>query len=239
MECEIGKKSWYSRKMHWEAGGKVAPLYGGLLLVPCFLCFTHQISSSHLMLLWCSGHSLILYHIPHFIVWEHFSQKINIALKKKFFLLDCSWFTVLFFLLYSKVNQYTRIHRLLDPFLIEVITKYWVDFSVLYSRSSLVIYFTHCVIVVGQLLSCVRLFAALQVLLSLAISRSWLKFMSIQLVMPLTIASSATLFFFCLPSFPASGSFAMSQLFASGDQSHVASALASSVLPMIFRVDFL
>ena len=21
--------------MHWEAGGKVAPLYGGLLLVPC------------------------------------------------------------------------------------------------------------------------------------------------------------------------------------------------------------
>ena len=159
MECEIGKKSWYSRKMHWEAGGKVAPLYGGLLLVPCFLCFTHQISSSHLMLLWCSGHSLILYHIPHFIVWEHFSQKINIALKKKFFLLDCSWFTVLFFLLYSKVNQYTHIHRLLDPFLIEVITKYWVDFSVLYSRSSLVTYFTHCVVVVVQLLSCVRLFA--------------------------------------------------------------------------------
>ena len=45
-----------------------------------------------------------------------------------------------------------------------------------------------------------------------------------------TISSSAALFF-CLQSFPASGSFPMSQLFASGGQSIGASALAS-VLPM-------
>ena len=46
-----------------------------------------------------------------------------------------------------------------------------------------------------------------------------------------TISSSATLFSFCLESFPASGSFPMSWLFASGDQSIGASASAS-VLPM-------
>ena len=47
----------------------------------------------------------------------------------------------------------------------------------------------------------------------------------------LTILSFATLFSFCLQSFPASGSFPMSRLFASGDQSTGASASAS-VLPM-------
>ena len=46
----------------------------------------------------------------------------------------------------------------------------------------------------------------------------------------LTIRSSATLFSFCLQSFPASGSFPMSQFFASGGQSTGASASAS-VLP--------
>ena len=46
-----------------------------------------------------------------------------------------------------------------------------------------------------------------------------------------TISSSPALFSFCLQSFPASGSFPMSQLFASGGQSIGASAL-SSVLPM-------
>ena len=44
----------------------------------------------------------------------------------------------------------------------------------------------------------------------------------------LTISSSAALFSFCLQSFPASGSFPMSQLFASGGQSIGTSA---SVLP--------
>ena len=47
----------------------------------------------------------------------------------------------------------------------------------------------------------------------------------------LTISSSATLFSFCLQSFPASGSFAVSQLFVSGGQSIGPSALAAG-LPM-------
>ena len=47
----------------------------------------------------------------------------------------------------------------------------------------------------------------------------------------LTISSSATLFSFCLQSFPASGSFPLSWLFASGGQIIGASASAS-VLPM-------
>ena len=45
-----------------------------------------------------------------------------------------------------------------------------------------------------------------------------------------TISSSVVPVFFCLQSFPASGSFQMSQLFASGDQSMGVSASAS-VLP--------
>ena len=45
----------------------------------------------------------------------------------------------------------------------------------------------------------------------------------------LTISSSAALFSFCLQSFPASGSFPVSQFFASGGQSIGVSA---SVLPM-------
>ena len=48
----------------------------------------------------------------------------------------------------------------------------------------------------------------------------------------LTISSSATSFFFCLQSFPTSGSFPMSQLSAWGGQSVGASA---SVLPMTFQ----
>ena len=47
----------------------------------------------------------------------------------------------------------------------------------------------------------------------------------------ITISSSVTPFFFCLQSFPASGSFPTSGLFASDDQSIRASASAS-VLPM-------
>ena len=46
-----------------------------------------------------------------------------------------------------------------------------------------------------------------------------------------TISSSATPFSFCLQSFSASGSFPMSQLFASGGQSTGAS-VSASVLPM-------
>ena len=52
-----------------------------------------------------------------------------------------------------------------------------------------------------------------------------------------TISSSFIPFSSCSQSFPASGSFPMSQLFESGGQSIRASASAS-VLPMIFRTDF-
>ena len=53
-----------------------------------------------------------------------------------------------------------------------------------------------------------------------------------------TISSSIVPFSSCLHSFPASGSFPMSQFFASGGQSIGASASAS-VLPILFRIDFL
>jgi len=49
-----------------------------------------------------------------------------------------------------------------------------------------------------------------------------------------TISSSVTFFSFCLPSFPASGSFPMSQIFTSGSQSIGVSASAS-VLPMTIQ----
>ena len=52
----------------------------------------------------------------------------------------------------------------------------------------------------------------------------------------LNISFSAALFSFRLQSFPASGSFPVSQLFTSGGQSIRASA---KVLPVNFRVDFL
>ena len=99
-----------------------------------------------------------------------------------------------------------------------------------------------------QSLSCVQLFAtpwtaAHQASLYITNSRSLLKLMSIELVMPSnhvifchpllhpTISSSVIPFSSCLQSFPASGSFPMSQLFASGGES--IGALASpSVLPM-------
>ena len=90
-----------------------------------------------------------------------------------------------------------------------------------------------------QLLSCVQLFATLwatarQASLSITNLRSLLKLMSIESVMP----SSHLILccpFSCLQSFPASGSFQMSQFFTSGDQSIRVSASAS-VLPM---TDFL
>ena len=73
--------------------------------------------------------------------------------------------------------------------------------------------------------------AALQASLSSTISRSLLKFMSVELVMPPSHLISAAPFSFCLQSFPASGSFPVSQLFASGGQGTGASASAA-VLPM-------
>ena len=51
------------------------------------------------------------------------------------------------------------------------------------------------------------------------------------------ISSSDTLFSFCFQSFPASGTFPVSQLFISGDQNTGASASAS-ILPMSIQVFF-
>ena len=90
---------------------------------------------------------------------------------------------------------------------------------------------------VVHLVSSVQLFetpwtAAHQATLSFTISRSLLKLMSMELVMPSSaISSSAAPFSSCLQSFPALGSFPLSQLFSSGGQSIGASASAS-VLPM-------
>ena len=87
---------------------------------------------------------------------------------------------------------------------------------------------------VVQSLSGVRLFgtpctAARQASLSFTISQRLLRLMSIDSVMHPTISSSVVPFSSCLQSFPASGSFLMSQLFASGGQSIGTSA---SFLPM-------
>ena len=83
-----------------------------------------------------------------------------------------------------------------------------------------------------QLLSPVQLFAspwtaAHEASLSFTISRSLLKLMSIELVCHPTISSSVALFSACPQSFPASGSFPVSWLFASTGQSIGASASAS------------
>ena len=90
--------------------------------------------------------------------------------------------------------------------------------------------------VVVQLPSHVQLFAtpwtaAHQAFLSLTISWSLPKFMFIASVMSSSHFSSDTLFSFCPQSFSASGTFPLSQLFASDDQNTGASA-SSSVLPM-------
>ena len=69
--------------------------------------------------------------------------------------------------------------------------------------------------------------ASHQASLSITISQSLLRLTSISF----NISSSVTLFSFCLQSIPASGSFPVRQLFASGGQSIGASGSAS-VLPM-------
>ena len=81
--------------------------------------------------------------------------------------------------------------------------------------------------------------AANQASLSLTISQSLLKFMATESLMP----SSVVPFFFCLQSFPASGSFPMSQFCTSGSQS-IGASVSASVLPkntqlISFRMDWL
>ena len=86
--------------------------------------------------------------------------------------------------------------------------------------------------VVVQLLSYVQLFvtpwtAACPASLSITIFWSLPKFVSIELVMTSNHHILATLFFFCLQSFPVSGSFLMSWPFTSGGQSIGTSSSAS------------
>ena len=66
---------------------------------------------------------------------------------------------------------------------------------------------------------------------SSTVSRNLLRFMSIESVMPSNHLILCCPLLLCLKSFPASGSFPMSQFFASGSQRIGASALAS-VLPV-------
>jgi len=78
--------------------------------------------------------------------------------------------------------------------------------------------------------------AAHQASLSITKSRSLLKLMSIESVIPSNrlipfCHPSSVIPFSCLQSFPPSGSFAVSQFFSSGGQCNGASASAS-VLPM-------
>ena len=87
-----------------------------------------------------------------------------------------------------------------------------------------------------QPLSCVWLFvtpwtAAGQASLSITNSQSLLKFISIESVMPSNHHILCHVIYSCLQSFPASGSFPVSQLFTSSGQNTGASASAS-VLPM-------
>ena len=87
-----------------------------------------------------------------------------------------------------------------------------------------------------QLLSCVRHFATprtagRQPSLSIIKSRSSLKLMFRESVSHPTILSSVIPFSSCLQSYPASGSFPMSQFFASGGQS-IGTSASASVLPM-------
>ena len=97
------------------------------------------------------------------------------------------------------------------------------------------------IILVVQSLSRIQLFetpwtAAYQVSLSFTISQSFLKLMSIELVMPSNHLVLCRPLSSCLQSFPASESFLMSGLLGWGGQSIAASA---SVLQMIFTIDFL
>ena len=79
--------------------------------------------------------------------------------------------------------------------------------------------------------------AARQASLSSTISRSLLRFLSIELVMLSNHLILCCSFSFCLQSVPASGSFSMNQFFMSGGQSSGASASAS-VLPMNIQGSF-
>ena len=87
-----------------------------------------------------------------------------------------------------------------------------------------------CSVMFDSLWPC-GLHAACQAFLSFTISRSLLKLMSIELVMPFNHLILCCSLSSCLQSFPASGSFLMSWLFSSGGQS-IGPSISTSVLPM-------
>ena len=81
-------------------------------------------------------------------------------------------------------------------------------------------------------LSCWTLWtASRQAFLSFTICQSLLKLMSIESVMSSNISSSVIPFSSCLQSFPSSGSFLMSWLFASGGQS-IGASTSTPLFPM-------
>ena len=97
-------------------------------------------------------------------------------------------------------------------------------------------FFNFVLAVVFHSLSCVQLFAnpwtaALQASLSFSVSWSLLKLMPFESVMPSNHLILCHSIYSCLQSFPASGSFPMSQLFASGGQS-IGDSASVSVLPV-------
>ena len=104
--------------------------------------------------------------------------------------------------------------------------------KVVYCHPACLTYTQSCCLVVSDFAT--PWTAAHQTCLSFTKSRSLLKLMSIELVMPsnhLILCSFLHPFSSCLQSFPASRSFPMSQFFTSGGQSIGVSASAS-VLPM-------
>ena len=105
-------------------------------------------------------------------------------------------------------ESHTHIYSLPDSFSIQVITEYWVEFP------------CYIVVVVVQLLSYPSLFPG--VCSNLCPFNRWCH---------TTISSSVIPFSSHLQSFPASGSFPMSWLFASGGQS-IGDSASASVLPM-------
>ena len=86
-----------------------------------------------------------------------------------------------------------------------------------------------CSVANSCLTLCNPMDSARQASLSFTISQSLLKLMSLSWWCHPTISSSVIPFSFCLQSFPASGSFPMSRLFASGGQSIGASASVSTL----------
>ena len=117
-------------------------------------------------------------------------------------------------------SSFTFIKRLFTslPFVIRVVSSAYLQFSSV------------------QSLSLVRLFAtpwttALQASLSITNSWSPSKPMSIELAMPSNHLILCRPLLSCRPYFPASGSFQMSQYFASGGQS-IGGSASTSVLPM-------